>query len=247
MVRHLPSGPWTRLATVTWVCSCGSPLRESQWSNAAATTPPVRTRRTPCAPVRVNTASVLDQPRVCGIAARCASYSCTCSAVVGDRPQRRHRLRHGERQVEPGDRLPRLGVLLLRRIRSIAVALAPPRAWSPGASRSAARSAPPGSGTSPVACPSGAPLNGLRPSSNSARSCSSVTSVPATFRVRRGRPTRSPARCPAGSPRPRSTGSAASPPPVPRPSPAATWRDQVVDRRHPRQTHHHVTRCCAGG
>ncbi len=53
-VRHLPStADWTRLSTTTWVCSCGSPARESQWSNAVATTPRTSSDIAPACPVRV--------------------------------------------------------------------------------------------------------------------------------------------------------------------------------------------------
>ncbi len=40
-------------ATATWVCSCGSPARESRWVNAVATRPRTFTCRTPLVPVRV--------------------------------------------------------------------------------------------------------------------------------------------------------------------------------------------------
>src|SRR5665647_3443514 len=36
-LRQAPSGPCTLLATTTWVCRFGSPVRVSQWSKAAAT------------------------------------------------------------------------------------------------------------------------------------------------------------------------------------------------------------------
>ena len=45
---------------------------------AAATTPPVRTRRAPCDPKRVNTASASTSSTVEVTAARCARYSCSC-------------------------------------------------------------------------------------------------------------------------------------------------------------------------
>ena len=44
MVRHLPSSPWTMLASTAWVWSCGSRLREVSCRKVAATIfcPPTR-------------------------------------------------------------------------------------------------------------------------------------------------------------------------------------------------------------
>ena len=51
--RHIPSlAHWTRFMITTWVCSCGSPDLESQWSNAAATTPRMSSSTTPFFPDR---------------------------------------------------------------------------------------------------------------------------------------------------------------------------------------------------
>ena len=80
-VRHFPSTPWARLRTTTWECSCGSPARESQWSNTAATTPIRSIWAAPALPtLEQNTCSSANRSTR-STAARCAPY--TASRVAG--------------------------------------------------------------------------------------------------------------------------------------------------------------------
>ena len=76
-VRHAPSGPCTRLDTTRWVCRWGSPARESQWSNAAATIPLVRSWTTPPAPVRVRIVSASMVATTWPIASWWAASTCS--------------------------------------------------------------------------------------------------------------------------------------------------------------------------
>lgn len=107
MVRHRPSvDPCTRLAMVTWVCNCGSPARESQWSKAVATGPRVVTCCTPLVPILVRRASTSIMPSTAVMASRWASYSWTDVPWSATAHSTDTDFRHGEGQVETGDRVP---------------------------------------------------------------------------------------------------------------------------------------------
>lgn len=73
--------PCTRLATITWVCRFGSPARESQWSNPAATIPRVRTCRIP--PTRVRSTDCSTNLSAWATAASCAAST---ARLVGSSP-----------------------------------------------------------------------------------------------------------------------------------------------------------------
>ena len=112
MDSQRPSRVCTLLATATWVCRSGSPARLSRWVNAAATRPRTLTCRIPCGPVRVNRACCLDERQRVLDGGLVGPFDHRRHRRFGDRPQRRHRLHRGERQVVAGDRLgPRPGVL----------------------------------------------------------------------------------------------------------------------------------------
>ncbi len=83
-VNHRPpssGNDWTLLDTTTWVCRSGSPVRESRWSNAAATNPVTGTCRMPPLPTRVNATSRSSIARVARTASWCAASTCWATSA----------------------------------------------------------------------------------------------------------------------------------------------------------------------
>ena len=104
MLRHTPSKPWTLLAMTRWVCRFGSPVRVSQWSNAAAIAPADRDLRDTLTPDAGEQRVRLDQLQalVDGVAVRGRDPGLRCG--ISQCPQDADRLRHRQCQVEPGHR-----------------------------------------------------------------------------------------------------------------------------------------------
>ena len=152
----------------TWVCSCGSPARESQWSYAAAATPTTSTcataRRRASTPVAGGGDLALHEVQHLGDGRVVRVDDQRLGAGVGDAPQHRHRLRDAEREVEPGHRAPAPPARAPRprSVRDFGVAL--PRARGPGSgSRRAPRSGRRPCANCGNARPSCSPVTGSRP------------------------------------------------------------------------------------
>ena len=109
---HRPSGPRVRLATSTWVCSCGSPARLVRCRNPAATNPAAGqpagpepslapARRGPVVGAATHEARLPLQPRQRRLD---RSVGClddlTAHQRITQRVQHRHPLRGREREIE---------------------------------------------------------------------------------------------------------------------------------------------------
>ncbi len=70
---HLPVGSWTLAATMAWVWSWGSMVREVCWRNSAAVIPRVSTWWTPSVPRRVTAPWVSNHPSAASTAASWAA------------------------------------------------------------------------------------------------------------------------------------------------------------------------------
>ena len=138
----------------------------------------MRTRRAPRAPVRVNTASASTSSRVEATAARCARYSCSCngwspSAHNADTDFGTENVRSNPAtaaRVFVSCSSAMIFSTIAARVCAVIDSGSAP-------TRRAIRSCRVGYFTG--GRPNGVPSNGLRASSNNARNCSSVTSVPA--------------------------------------------------------------------
>jgi hypothetical protein len=102
--RHFPSTPWILFATATWVWRSGSPVRESRWPKAAATSPVVSICATPACPVRVNAACSSIQGEGAGDRLVVGILDGLADVRTAESPQHRCRLHRREDEVVAGHR-----------------------------------------------------------------------------------------------------------------------------------------------